>query len=84
MSAIQHVALIRALADDLALPLTVAVPLAKSLLANETEECAAGPWLRIAFDRAAFLRRVDERIAEGVEAMIPVRRGRPPTGREAK
>jgi hypothetical protein len=79
---IQHIALIRSLTVDLGLALTVAVPLAKTLLSSPDEDALpAGPWIRVAFRRAEFARHVDARIADGVESITPTRRGRPPTSR---
>lgn len=80
IAAIQHVALIRSLTIDLELPLIAAVPLARSLLSSANDaEVHAGPWLRFSFRRADFVRHVDALIADGVEAITPTRRGRPPT-----
>ena len=77
-TAIQHIALISVLSADLGLPLTLAVPLAESLLSGTESELAAGAWIRFTFKRAEFLQHIDGLIAEGVEALTPTRRGRPP------
>ena len=83
LSAIHEIALIRTLTADLGIPLTSAVPVAQSLLSGKDVVVAVGPWLRIEFNRFAFLQEINELVADGVEAMTPVRRGRPPSARTA-
>jgi len=78
LAAVREIALIRTLSADLGIPLTSAVPIAQRILASDGAEVSVGPWLRIGFNRTEFLERVDELIADGVEAMTPTRRGRPP------
>lgn len=85
LTAVQHIALVRSLTTSLGLPLTQAVATAQSLLASPVRaEVSVGRWLRIVFDREEFLQYVDELIADGVEAMTPTRRGRPPAVRDSK
>jgi len=56
-----------------------AVPTAVSLLATvDRAEISAGPWMRLLFDRERFVAYVDELLADGVEAITPTPRGRPP------
>jgi hypothetical protein len=79
LAAIREIALIRSLSNDLGIPLPNAVPIAQSLLADpELSEVPVGSWLRVAFDRNTFCAHVDSLVADGVEAITPTRRGRPP------
>jgi len=75
---IQHVALIRSLTVDLGLALTAAVALARTLLSTSDDDWSAGPWVSLEFRRTEFVRHIDALIADGVESITPVRRGRPP------
>jgi len=79
---IQHIALVRSLSVELGFALSTAVPLAKTLLASSDDaELDVGPWVRLRFRRAEFKRHIDGLIADGVEAITPTRRGRPPASR---
>ena len=81
-SALHHIALIRSLTDELGLTASAAVSVAHSLLSSADEtDLAVGPWVRISFQRAEFIRHVDALIADGVESISPTRRGRPPGSR---
>jgi hypothetical protein len=77
---ILHIALIRELTREFGLPLPRAVPLAIQLLSNEHGFATAGNYIEIRFSRAAFMQRVAELIADGVESVTPARRGRPVGG----
>jgi len=53
---------------------------AQLLSANDDGLAAAGDYLEFRFRRDAFIQRVAELIADGVESVTPARRGRPRGG----
>ena len=78
---VQHIALIRRLVRDLALGVDRAVTLAASLLGADPDGVAVSDVLTLRIDRDRFRRDVELRLAEAVETIAPVRRGRPPLRR---
>jgi len=74
---IVHIALIRELTGALGLPLSRAVPIAGRLLAAESETVVFGDCIAIAVERVEVRRRVGALIADAVESVVPVPRGRP-------
>ena len=54
--------------------------MAMQLLSTEDGFATAGDYVEIRFSRGAFMQRVAELIADGVESVTPARRGRPPAG----
>jgi hypothetical protein len=80
IGAIRQIALTRELIRDFGLTLERAASLAGALLANGGE--VRGPsGLTIRLDIAAFGADIDRRVADGVEAVVLARRGRPPSSR---
>ena len=76
IGAVRQIALTRRLAQDLGLTLERAASLATALLNNGGE--VRGPsGLTVRLDLAAFEADVDRRVADGVEAVVLARRGRP-------
>jgi hypothetical protein len=77
IGAVRQIALTRRLTQELGLTLERAASLAESLLTNGGH--VRGPsGLAVHLDLAAFEADVDRRVAEGVEAVVLARRGRPP------
>lgn len=74
---IYHIALVRVLTSELEVSTAKAVALAGQLLIVP-EGVVVAEGIELVFDRAAFQRRIDARIAEAVESIAPARRGRPP------
>jgi hypothetical protein len=74
-----HIALVRAIARELGVPLRNSVMLATTLMRTKSPELSVFGTLALRFDRELFQRQVDARVAEAVEAIVPARRGRPPT-----
>lgn len=74
---IYHIALVRRLADSAGLPIPAALGLAIRLLAAPDGVVAPAPHLEMRLDRRAFMSEIDSRIADGVEFIVPRRRGRP-------
>jgi len=75
---VYHVALTRQLAEDAGMSVATALNFARQLLTTDANHAALGPALELRIDRQVFQRGIDELIAEGVEAIVPRRRGRPP------
>jgi hypothetical protein len=75
---IYHIVLIRLLSREAGMSTATAVSVAGQLLSSHRASVSLAPDLEIALDRDAFYSRVDEQIAEAVEAVTPARRGRPP------
>jgi len=75
---VYHVALTRRLAEEAGMSVATALSVARQLLTTDANHVALGPGLELRIDRQLFQRGVDELIAEGVEAIVPRRRGRPP------
>ncbi len=75
---VYHIALVRMIAQELGVPLKTSVALATALMRNDAPEVHIAGSLTLRFDRERFQHRVDERVAEAVEAIVPARRGRPP------
>ena len=78
---IHHVALVWSLTRDLGIPIQSAVSVAGRLLSTGEVRGLGPGWVTLVFDREAFVRDVDRLVADGVESVTPVRRGRPPTVR---
>lgn len=76
--AIYHVALTRRLAHDAGMSVATALEYAQRLLTTDANHVAIGQALELRIDRQAFQREMDALIAEGVESIVPRRRGRPP------
>jgi len=77
LGAVRQIALTRRLVQDLGLSIERAASLAGMLLANRGEvRVPSGVTVR--FDLAAFEADIDRRLADGVEAVVLARRGRPP------
>ena len=74
---ILHIALIRELTGVFGLPFQRAVPIAERLLADEDATVAFSDHIAIRIERIAFRQRVNASIADAVESVVPVRRGRP-------
>jgi len=80
IGAVRQIALTRRLVGDLGLTLERAASLAGALLANGGE--VRGPsGLTIRLDLASFEADINRRVADGVEAVVLARRGRPPSSR---
>lgn len=75
---IHHISLIRRLTREAGFATAGAVSIARRLLATDSAHVSLMPGLELEFDRPRFERDVDQLIAEGVEAVQPPRRGRPP------
>ena len=76
---IYHIALAHQLVLQLGLPVKAAVALAESLMRSDSPEFPICNGLWLFFDRPAFQAAVDARLVEAVEAVVPARRGRPPS-----
>ena len=83
IGAIRQIALTRELVRNFGLTLERAASLAKELLANGGE-VRGSSGLTIRLDIAAFDAGVDRRVADGVEAVVLARRGRPPSPRSGR
>jgi len=81
---IYHIALVRRLHRELGLGVSDAVSLATSLLSTSVGQFSLGDQLTLHFDFAGFRRSIDAAIVEGVESVVPARRGRPPVSRRAE
>lgn len=77
-----HIALVRAIAQELGAPLKTSVAIATALMQTHSSELPISGPLTLRFDRDRFQRAVDARVAEAVEAIVPARRGRPPTTKD--
>ena len=83
IGAVRQIALTRQLVRDLGLTLERAASLAEALLANGGE--VRGPsGLTIRLDLAQFEADINRRVADGVEAVVLARRGRPPSSRASR
>jgi len=78
---IYHIALIRRLHLELGLGVSDAVSLATRLLSTDVGQFSLADQLTLHFDVTRFRRSIDAAIAEGVESVVPARRGRPPVSR---
>ena len=74
---IDHITLVRLLNRELGLSVANAVSVADRLLGANGAELSIGNSLALRLDLAAFHATVDRAIADGVESITPVRRGRP-------
>jgi len=86
LDAIRIVVLIRTLAVDTGLTIDRALTTALHLLgASDAESAPArSSWVSLHLDRRAFEAHVDRRVAAAVEAVVPRRRGRPPSRNQRK
>ncbi len=75
--AIYEIALVHRLNHELGLSVDTAVSVARRMFAGSAGHVALADHLELRFDRHAFERAVDRRIAEAAESMVPARRGRP-------
>lgn len=82
-SAIYHIALVRRLSQNLGVSVDRGVTLARELLLSTADEVAILGYVALRFDRHAFEREIDGRIADAVESIVPARRGRPRTSKGA-
>lgn len=78
---IYHIALVRRLHRELGLGVCNAVSLATRLLSTDVGQFSLGDQLTLHFDITGFRRSLDAAITEGVESVVPARRGRPPVSR---
>jgi hypothetical protein len=77
IGAVRQIALTRLLVQDLGLSIERAASLAGALIAKGGE--VRGPaGLTVRIDLVAFEAGIDRRLADGVEAVVLARRGRPP------
>jgi hypothetical protein len=76
---IYHIALARRIAAGLDTTVKSAVSLAMTLMCAPTMETLLFNGLSFRFDRDAFRAEIDSRINEAVEAIVPAKRGRPPS-----
>jgi len=74
---IAYIALVRLLNRELGLSVANAVRVADKLLGAKRAELSIGSSLALRLDLTAFHSTVDRAIADGVESITPVRRGRP-------
>jgi len=81
---IYHIALVRRLHRELGLGVSDAVSLATTLLSTGGGQFSLGDRLALHFDGAGFRLSIDAAIADGVESVVPARRGRPPVSRRAE
>lgn len=75
---LKHVLLIRWLTTELSLPLSRAVDCAIRALASPDGVIAVGQGLEIRVDLARLSTEAELLVADAVESIVPVRRGRPP------
>jgi hypothetical protein len=80
---IYHIALTRRLHVALDMAVAAAVAMARELLEGDASSVAVAAGVEIRFDRRIFTREIDALVAEAVEVIQPVRRGRPPARRGA-
>lgn len=78
---IYHIALARYIVLELRTTVRAAVSLAESLMRAPGAEIELFQGFSIRFDRHAFQAAIDARISDAVEAIVPAKRGRPPTQR---
>jgi hypothetical protein len=74
---IQHIALVRLLTQELEIPVRSAVRIAKRLMVADSAPLAFGSGLELRLDLESFRLNVQALIADGVECVVPARRGRP-------
>ena len=74
---ISHIALVRLLTEELHLGVASAVSLANKLMLGQSLPVSIGRGLEMRLDLDQFRRTVERAIADGVESVIPARRGRP-------
>jgi hypothetical protein len=74
---ISHIALVRRLTEDLHLAVADAVTLANRLMHARSLPVPIGGGLEVRLDLEEFRTKVERAIADGVESVIPARRGRP-------
>lgn len=85
LDAIRTVVLVRALSVETGLSVDRALAAAARLLAAADGRTGGeSSWITLRIDRVAFEAEVDRRLAAAVEAVVPRRRGRPPSPREGK
>jgi hypothetical protein len=77
-SGVYHVALTRRLWLDAGMSVEAALAAARRLLSDPSGRLLLAPSLELRLDRDDFRSRIDERINEAVESIVPRRRGRPP------
>jgi hypothetical protein len=78
---IHHIALTWRLASAGGLSLASALAASRELLQAPNAAVQLAPALTLELNRADFLAEIDSRIGEGVESIVPKRRGRPPAGK---
>ena len=76
-SSILVVAVAKILVNDLGIPIARAVALAARLCADDDGVHAPSPDVSLRVDRDAIARRLERRLAEAAELVVPPRRGRP-------
>jgi hypothetical protein len=74
---IGYITLVRLLNRELGLSVAAAVRVADRLLAPKSAELSIGHGLELRLDLSVFHATVERAIADGVESVMPVRRGRP-------
>ena len=77
-SGVYHVALTRRLWLDGGMSVEAALSAARRLLSDPSGRLLLSPSIELHLDRETFRSKIDARIAEGVESIVPRRRGRPP------
>ena len=75
---VYHVALTRRLWLDAGMSVEAALAAARRLLSDPSGRLLLSPSLELRLDRDEFRSRIDVRISEAVESIVPRRRGRPP------
>jgi hypothetical protein len=76
---IYHVALTRLLSRDGGMSVESALGFALHLLTTDASRADIGEAVELRIDRPQFQSAVDRRVADAVEAIVPKRRGRPPS-----
>jgi hypothetical protein len=74
---IQHIALVRLLTQEFEISVRSAVRVAKRLMVADSAPLALGSGLELRLDLERFRLNVQALIADGVESVMPARRGRP-------
>jgi hypothetical protein len=77
--AVYQVVLVRRLTRGMGLSADTAVRFANQLLATDGSSLPIDDSIMLTLDRQRFEADVAERIADAVEAIVPARRGRPPS-----
>lgn len=79
---VHHIALVWELSQSGGMSVETALTFAKHLLTTDGLHVPIAPHVELRIDRHGFQRMVDARIADGVESIVPKRRGRPPADRQ--